>query len=398
MGDYGDFLEESGSLSATRWMRYYDTDSAAFYYVSPDGQESVWDGDSRAPTSFEDLAGPEWSHVHGQGQGQSGGGGQKVEKKPSKKKERDKGRGKKRSSKYTGSGGGGGDVEEGDGAMEVMAVDDDDDMSRLLEAEPTSSSSVQNRDPLSRVMADTEVDVGKYTNSAKLHAVLFESPLVTVEAVVRGLFCLGVGVASLLVWLCWRRGDASSQRSRALGRGLGWLREAAISGAAFLTFFVPGAVFFVYRAYGSADDWRMSPLPTVLGWVDTRRFATFVYGLGASSSGLDVPPDSTDGGSGSGSGALLTDKAHLCQDSLSGPRNYCLPRMLAMRFRAFTQSARREEPAFIADMRAKRDMSRSLGNGHGGVHGADEDDDDYDDDDDLGEMEVEMSSFLEGDL
>jgi hypothetical protein len=422
MGDYGDFLEKSGSLSATRWTRYFDTNSAAFYYVSPDGQESVWEGDPRAPSSFEDLAGPEWSHVQGQEQGQSGGGGQKVKKKtnkkPSKKKERDKGREKERSTKH--GSGGGDDVKEGAGAMEVMAVDDDDDndddhgrdddMSRLLEAESTSSSSVQNRDPLSRVVADTEVDIGKYTYSAKLHAALFEGPLVTVEAVVRGLFCLGVGVASLLMWLCWRRGNASTQRARALARAMGWLREAAINGAAMLTFFVPGTVFFVYRSFGSVDDWRMSPLPTVLGWVDTRRFATFVYGLGASSSGLDIPPDGTDGGSGTGpgSGTVLTDKAHPCQDSVGGPSNYCLPRMLAKRFREFTQSARREEPTFIADMRAQRDMSReksrSLGNGSGGAHGAHEDhdhdhDDDYDDDDDdLGEMEVELSSFLENDL
>ena len=53
------------------------------------------------------------------------------------------------------------------------------------------------------------------------------------------------------------------------------MREAAICLAAVLSMCMPGLAAFAYRRQSGEGDWDLSPVPTVLGWVDSRRFAAF---------------------------------------------------------------------------------------------------------------------------
>ena len=59
------------------------------------------------------------------------------------------------------------------------------------------------------------------------------------------------------------------------------IREALLNIAASISLCVPFLVCYVYRNYRADTDWKLSPIPTIFGWVDARRFIAFTYGNGS---------------------------------------------------------------------------------------------------------------------
>jgi hypothetical protein len=51
--------------------------------------------------------------------------------------------------------------------------------------------------------------------------------------------------------------------------------------AAVLTLLLPCTACLVYRNHDDEEEWDLAPLPTILGWVDSQRFAVFTMGGGA---------------------------------------------------------------------------------------------------------------------
>lgn len=61
-----------------------------------------------------------------------------------------------------------------------------------------------------------------------------------------------------------------------------WLREGLLLLAATCTLALPGMSLTVYRDFNpDKDEWDLSPIPTLLGKVDPRRFYTFSLGQGS---------------------------------------------------------------------------------------------------------------------
>ncbi len=117
-----------------------------------------------------------------------------------------------------------------------------------------------------------------YKRCVFINATIIEGPLVVVEGIIRILLVFIIGLV-----LCVNL--ISARKLSALPLHLySYVREIAITFAAVLSAAVPGMVCFVYRGFSTDADWILSPLPTVLGPVDSRRFLVITRGGGMSAS------------------------------------------------------------------------------------------------------------------
>lgn len=85
--------------------------------------------------------------------------------------------------------------------------------------------------------------------------------------------------------------DASggSMSGVVLERARLWCKEGVVSLAASVSLLVPCCACYVYRKFDAdADEWELSPIPTLCGSVDPRRFCTFAFGQGADASNIVV--------------------------------------------------------------------------------------------------------------
>ena len=127
-----------------------------------------------------------------------------------------------------------------------------------------------------RVRADTQSALTAHMRCVFLTACLCESPLAVVEGAVRSAsffagcivfsFAAVVSPSSRAVWLV---------RAKECGR------EMLLTIAAVLTLLLPCTACLVYRNHDDEEEWDLAPLPTILGWVDSQRFAVFTLGGGA---------------------------------------------------------------------------------------------------------------------
>lgn len=178
--------------------------------------------------------------------------GHLASREPPKRKKSKRGKGK-------GSGGGSGD---------------DDDTTSLLNGEQEDTQKQKLPTQKAVVYATTQVDICCYSFWIFLNAALLEGPLAAAEGCVRaGLFFAAAALA-LLPALVFRHADLTT-----FVRLL--VREGLLSLAAAATLAVPFMACTAYRRYRMDVDWALAPLPSVLGWVDSRRFAVLTYGNGS---------------------------------------------------------------------------------------------------------------------
>lgn len=117
------------------------------------------------------------------------------------------------------------------------------------------------------------------------NAIFIETPLILVESILRVIFISIIWVMVLGRTLLTQGTTFSNQSQR---RTYMYSREIAISLSATLSLSIPGIILFAYRKYKVYDDWELSPIPTILGAADTRRFCTIVFGGGALASNVDT--------------------------------------------------------------------------------------------------------------
>ena len=162
------------------------------------------------------------------------------------------------------------EIEMANLAAEDGSNDKDADKIQLLPKTTTpKSSSLEDN-----IKSSTNFDMCCYALFLRFHAVIIEAPLCAAEAVVRSSFFFLLFVFFTTVYLCRRRSIAMT--------ALLMLNESIASFAAAVSFLVPGMVLFVYRAYeADGSPWQLSPLPTVVGWVDCQRFCVVSFGGGA---------------------------------------------------------------------------------------------------------------------
>ena len=113
-----------------------------------------------------------------------------------------------------------------------------------------------------------------------INAIVFEGPIAAIEGLVRAAMCLLVALLLILISiLC--------QNFEMIYLAGSFFIEVILCLAVILTCLVPGAAAcMVYRKYDPFDEWKLQPLITVLGHVDSRRFLAFSFGGGWSAANV----------------------------------------------------------------------------------------------------------------
>lgn len=106
-----------------------------------------------------------------------------------------------------------------------------------------------------------------------LHVIFFEYPLLCIEGALRTIV-----LVTITICVCILRIFSSEYQMWPFIRET--LRTAAIS----LTIAIPGGALLPYRRFRFDDSWDLSPLPTMVGYVDCRRFLTITLGQGHTAS------------------------------------------------------------------------------------------------------------------
>ena len=183
-------------------------------------------------------------------------------------------------------------------------------------------------------------------------AILFEGPLAIVEAAIRGAMFLVVSIILFLLGIMF--GSFSLLRVSYF-----LVRDSLLCFAAVITLCLPGAPVFVYRWYDRNGEWELAPIPTLLGWVDSRRLSCFTLGNG--SFALNVRHDILTDDSNHQVGDTSVYNSHrnesICHDSWSGDI-YLEPRkVLGDSLRTIREKAN-EEILRNRDARTKKSLNK----------------------------------------
>ena len=160
--------------------------------------------------------------------------------------------------------------------------DNDDDEKELLLAGTRSKKERDILTPEQRKVHDnTRRAIAIYSRCLCIHALLIEGPLCIIEGIIRIAIFLTLGIIILIVSLFtlkWLK-----------PYGLLFIKESLLTLSAILTItLLPGSVMLVYRWYHDENDWDLAPIPTIMGWVDARRFITFTNGTGSLAKNVKV--------------------------------------------------------------------------------------------------------------
>ena len=122
-----------------------------------------------------------------------------------------------------------------------------------------------------------EYDLKCYSRFLLVNAVFIEAPVAVLEGTLR-LALLFIACASKILFYCAFKQTYQHQIVPTLRH---YFREILLTTAAIVSLAVPGCIYLVYREFSYENDWELRPIPTILGAVDIRRFATITYGGGA---------------------------------------------------------------------------------------------------------------------
>lgn len=161
-------------------------------------------------------------------------------------------------------------------------------------------------------------DICLYSVCIFINAFFVEGPLAVLEGTLRASICL-VGSAIALIL-------ATLLRDRAfLLMCFFMLRDSILCIGAVATLCLPGSPCAVYRWYHMDREWELAPIPTIVGWVDARRFVSFTFGNGCYASNVrhdNFLYDGTEGDHPEGikynSASQQDELARQCQDSWEG--------------------------------------------------------------------------------
>ncbi len=234
-----------------KWTRHYDKHHDYYYYVNELTGESFWEGTEGAPSSNQLSL----------------------------------------------------DENEGKDSNDIEEEEESFLLSNSGTLSPTSSISNNNiYSAHGRTLIDTLADMRNYDKSIQWHAVLMEAPLCFFECWFRVFISLVFALYCSIFWFIAyiysiynlsKSNHSNSNSIRLIMKelSLGWLREVPICIATAITLFIlPFIARFPYSCFKPSGygNWYLQPLPTLVGWVDSRRFCTFTYGGGRSATDPDL--------------------------------------------------------------------------------------------------------------
>lgn len=215
--------------SAESWVRYFDEHSRAYYWHNSLTGESQWDeaDEGVEMTSLIQPTAPSGSSVP--------------------------------SAAATAGGGGSGQVRQVD--LECL-------------------EGLERPDDHSEMDGSTKT----YTIFIWINIVLVEGPACCIEACFRAVFLV---LLVLILW-CLLTPLGAFSRHTALETTFIIFRDICLTMATVTSLLIPGMLCFAYRHMDLDQPWELSPLPTVCGWVDSRRFAVVtLLGAGATAGNVD---------------------------------------------------------------------------------------------------------------
>lgn len=250
----------------------------------------------------------------------------------------------------------GGDIEmncaipdnDGEISMTTTSTIENEELSSLYEYSNQSESLTEEFKSLildRHVGPDVYVDDGTsttYMRCIRINAVLVESPLCVLEGIVRTFVLVFMLMGHIIYKFfihCRKKSSGIGSLCLVFYQPV-YLREIALTMAATFSFAIPLLILSLYRKYdGEQHIYELSPIPTILGWVDPRRFCIITFGGGSQA---NYPP-----------GGIT--KRNL--DSWKG-KIVLAPREVIDSVAAFVNGTK---SAFAADTAAKRRSSRMGG-------------------------------------
>lgn len=250
-------MSESKSTIDDEWVKYLDEETNAYYWYNNDTGESRWEGEQEGGESSSPLNSTKGKENNVQ---------KKKQKTNKSKDDHDKDKTtnikkpkNKKSSKRS---------------KKKEYNDDDDEFIDLL----------REQDLFNR----TGVDINRYRLCFYLNLLLLEYPLSVLEGCIRtvllSLLVVVMLVVSALLCVCCSLNAAKHSLSYMYLVG----REVILTMAATLSLVVPFVILFIYRDYDTEHVWDLSPLPTIIGGVDARRFLVVSMGQGSEADNVNI--------------------------------------------------------------------------------------------------------------
>lgn len=119
-----------------------------------------------------------------------------------------------------------------------------------------------------------EKDSRSYQRFLLVSAVLFEAPLAIAEGIIRCILLTILAMGTLLI----KYGCRKPLEIDLVVLG----RDVLLTLCACLTLLCPGTILYIYRSMDVNENWYICALPTVVGPVDCRRFASItIFGAGS---------------------------------------------------------------------------------------------------------------------
>jgi hypothetical protein len=131
-------------------------------------------------------------------------------------------------------------------------------------------------DRLETITEDGDLLLRSFPCMVIFHSTFCESPACVIEGLIKcpilllsSILCLAIGVLLMPF------------KSGSMRLGIALFRESCLFLAASLSLAIPGVLAFtVYRQFDSLNDWDLRPIPTIIGYVDPRRFGAIESGDG----------------------------------------------------------------------------------------------------------------------
>lgn len=301
-------------MNSEEWTKYYDEKTNSYYWYSNKTGESFWDEENKEI---------ELSEIEGEGEGEREEGEGEGEKEEEIRPPRNP-----HAHDYS-------DEEDDENEEEVYEEkqnqnnnknklltnvkdqenqyysdednnSDDDEENFSNEEEGDENDQLISNLIKKDVLYKTQQDITIFTYCFIIHAIIIEAPLCIIESFLRSflffIFCCFFFILFLLTlpYSIFFRNQLSKQTTTTsittsllnlpplLSITLFLLLESLLSFSLGFSFFIPGLILLIYRDFNGVDDWKLHPMPSVVGWIDPRRLAVITLGQGSSAVNASV--------------------------------------------------------------------------------------------------------------
>lgn len=215
-------------MESGEWKKYYDEASGYYYWHNEQTGESQWDYEDSAEEGIELVLNP---------------------------------------------------ISQDEGKAELEEVDSDDEGTSIKQTRGSNTTESKEDSNSNRIYSDFLY----YYRCLLINAVFIEAPLAVLEGVLRSFSLTALGICIFLrrVWTYREICGPVNELYRV------YYREVILTLAATLSIALPFMICYVYRKYSLQDDWDLTPIPTILGYVDVRRFGAISLNGGSLAKNVD---------------------------------------------------------------------------------------------------------------